>query len=90
MENMSPAIDAYISRVDGCPCGESTIHLYHVADSTEQQQVQEKLLVFLKGFKVNREALCNFITNFSWFGRLEKTIYGTWSTILCFRPPMLL
>lgn len=45
-ENMSLAIDACIHRVNGCPCGDSVIHLYRSADSTEQQEVREKLLVF--------------------------------------------
>ena len=43
------AIDADISRVDGCACGDTTIHLYRGAESN--QNVREKLLVFLKGSK---------------------------------------
>ena len=56
-ENMSLAIDAYIHRVNGCPCGDSVIHLYRGADSTEQQEVREKLLVFLKGSNYSKSAL---------------------------------
>ena len=32
-ENLSRAITAYISRVNGCPCGDTTIQLYRGADS---------------------------------------------------------
>ena len=56
-ENMELAIEAYINRVNGCPCGESPIHLYHGVDSTEQQEMSEKLLIFLKGSNVKKEAL---------------------------------
>ena len=56
-ENMSLAIDAYIHRVNGCPCGDSVIHLYRGADSTEQQEIREKLLVFLKGSNRSKSAL---------------------------------
>lgn len=38
-ENMSLAVDAYISRVNGCPCGDTEIQLYHGPDSSEQQVV---------------------------------------------------
>ena len=58
-ENMNLAVDAYISRVDGCPCGNSKIYLFRGADSSEQQLQQEKLLVFLKGTKEKKEALAN-------------------------------
>ncbi len=56
-QNMALAIEAYIQRVDGCPCGESQIHLYCGADSSEQQEVREKLLVFLKGSNISKESL---------------------------------
>ena len=36
---MSMAIDAYISRVDGYPCGHTEIKLYKGADSTESQLI---------------------------------------------------
>ena len=41
-ENMNLAVDAYISRVDGCPCGNSIINLFRGADSSEQQLQREK------------------------------------------------
>jgi len=56
-ENMSLAIDAYIHRVNGFPCGDSVIHLYRCADSAEQQEICEKLLVFLKGSNRSKSAL---------------------------------
>ena len=49
--NLSIAIDAYISRVDGCCCGDTTIHLYKGAESCVSKVDREKLLVFLKGSK---------------------------------------
>ena len=48
-ENLSFAIDAYISRVDGCPCGSTIIKLYKGPDSTTRQKIRSKLTVFLKG-----------------------------------------
>ena len=56
-QNMNLAIDAYISRVDGCPCGTSKIHLYRGADSSEQQKLRKKLLIFLKSSNTKKEAL---------------------------------
>ena len=51
------AIDAYISRVDGCDCGDTSIRLYRGAECTTRQEVREKLLVFLKGAKKAKEVL---------------------------------
>lgn len=36
-ENLSLAIDAYIHRVDNCPCGETFIHLYKEPPSDDYQ-----------------------------------------------------
>lgn len=55
--NLSLATDAYISRVDGCPCGQTNIHLYRGVDTSEHLEVHEKLLVFLKGSKSSKESL---------------------------------
>ena len=55
--NLDLAINAYLSRVDGCPFGKTVNHLYKGADSSLQQLRREKLLVFLKGSKKKREAL---------------------------------
>jgi hypothetical protein len=49
--NLSLAIDAYISRVDGCPCGETKINLYGGSDSTNMQSICSNLGIFLKGSK---------------------------------------
>ena len=56
-ENMNLAIEAYINRVNGCPCGETVINLYRGADSSEQQETREKLLVFLKGSLAKKKHL---------------------------------
>ena len=56
-ENLSLAIDAYISRVDGCPCGDTTIKLYKGPDSTTCQKMRSKLTVFLKGSNKRKEEL---------------------------------
>ena len=57
-DNMDSAIETYINRVDGCPCGDSVICLFRGADSTEQQKIQDKLLVFLKASNASKKALC--------------------------------
>ncbi len=54
--NMELAMDAYISRVDGCPCGDTVIQLYKGAISDIQAK-REKLLIFLKGSKAQKKAL---------------------------------
>ena len=41
-ENLDLAITAYISRVDGCPCGETTIRLFRGSDSCTYQDMQKK------------------------------------------------
>ena len=56
-ENLNLAITAYISRVSGCPCGDSNILLYRGADSTSLQAVTSYLDTFLKGSKKQKEAL---------------------------------
>ena len=57
-ENLSRAITAYISRVNGCPCGDTTIQLYCGADSTsEYLMMRPHLLTFLKGSKAAKEKM---------------------------------
>ena len=56
-ENMNLAIDAYISRVNLSPCGDTVIQLYHGADSKEDQEIRKKLLIFLKGSSSNKKSL---------------------------------
>ena len=57
IENLHLAIDAYISRVDGCPCGTTTISLYKGADSAHYQTMHDKLHIFLKGTMQAKQAL---------------------------------
>ena len=56
-ENLELAIAAYISCVDGCPCGDSNIMLFRGCDSQENQVKNEKLSIFLKGSKRAKEKL---------------------------------
>ena len=57
-ENLSQAITAYIRRVNGCPCGDTTIQLYRGADSTSEYQIMRPhLFTFLKGSKAAKEKL---------------------------------
>ena len=56
-DNMNLAIDAYISRVDRCPCGDTEICLYRGPDSSERQEVRDELLIFLKGSNKAKKAL---------------------------------
>ena len=55
--NLSLATDAYISRVDGCSCGQASIHLYRGVDTSEHLEVHQELLTFLKGSKLSKESL---------------------------------
>ena len=48
-ENLALAINAYISWVDGCPCGDTVIRLYEGSDSEFYQNISSSLEVFLKG-----------------------------------------
>lgn len=56
-KNLNLAIAAYISRVDGCPCGDTNIRLYRGADTSEHLQLRNKLLTFLKGSMAAKETL---------------------------------
>ena len=56
-ENLDLALCAYISRVDGCPCGESQIRLLKGSNSDSYQKINSNLVVFLKGSKKNKRAL---------------------------------
>lgn len=56
-QNLSLAISAYISRVDGCPCGDTTIKLYDGPIMEEHQDVSKKLDVFLKGSNEQKKLL---------------------------------
>ena len=56
-QNHLLAIEAYINRVNGCPCAGTEIQLFRWADSSTWQQKRGKLLIFLKGTKEHREGL---------------------------------
>ena len=55
--NMDLATDVYLTRVDGSPCGETTIRLFKGADSSERQRIRPYLIQYLKGSNIQREAL---------------------------------
>ena len=55
--NLELAIAAYISRVSGCKCGDTTISLYE-GDKTDDRQGKRDLLnIFLKGSQVAKDTL---------------------------------
>ena len=58
-ESLSLAIAAYINRVNGCSCGETTMQLYRGADAGNSEHIQARahLLTFLKGTRAAREKL---------------------------------
>ena len=56
-ENLHLAIEAYISRVDGCRCGDATIKLYKGFESEEHHAISETLEIFLKGSNKQKEVL---------------------------------
>ncbi len=55
--NMNLATDVYINRVNECSCGDTLIHLYRGADSSEQQTTRAYILQYLKGSKQQVEKL---------------------------------
>ncbi len=46
-----------MNRVNGCPCGETNIHLFKGADSTTDQENRKYILIFLKGTIAQKKAL---------------------------------
>ena len=56
-ENLSSAIDIYISRVDKAPCAGTEINLYRGSDSSSYQKENELVKIFLKGSKASKEKL---------------------------------
>ena len=56
-KNMDLAIEAYISRVNHCRCGNSSIHLFRGADASVHLGTRDELLTFLKGSKSAKESL---------------------------------
>ena len=54
-QNLSTAIDVYIQRCDGAPCGRTEIHLYKGAQCDMSKR--ENLLLYLKGTKAQQRKL---------------------------------
>lgn len=48
-QNLSDAIDVYISRVNKCPCADTVVHLYKGTESSEIQGLRTMVKTFLKG-----------------------------------------
>lgn len=51
------AAHIYIERVNHCPCGDTYIHIFKGADSTELQKKRTKLMTFLKGSQKKKDEL---------------------------------
>ena len=58
-QNLNLAIAAYINRVNGCPCGDTNIHLYRGADAADSEHLQTRvnLITFLKGSRAAKYKL---------------------------------
>ncbi|XP_068757506.1 uncharacterized protein [Montipora capricornis] len=48
-QNLSDAIDVYLSRLNKCPCADTVIDLYKGTDSAEKQKLRTIVKTFLKG-----------------------------------------
>ena len=73
-QNMELAIEAYMSRVNHCPCGDTVIHLFKGANSKEQQRIREKLQIFLKGSQKRKHELQQEIHDlYAWFESVWAT-----------------
>ena len=55
--NLELATDVYIECVNCCPCGQTVIHLYRGADSSDLQERRKDLNIFLKGSRKKKEQL---------------------------------
>lgn len=58
-DNLSSAIDVYLSRVDKAPCAETEIHLFRGADSSNHQHKNKLVVTFLKGTKEAKKRVEN-------------------------------
>ena len=56
-QNMLDAVDAYVSRVNGSPCGDTTIHLFPGPESKTNQEFGEKVRISLHGKKEKKDTL---------------------------------
>ena len=70
-ENMSAAVDQYISRVDGKPCMRTKIHLMRASENHIFVTRRQQLLTLLKGSKREKESL----------KLAHPTLYGYFSEI---------
>ena len=80
--NMELAMDVYISRVNHSPCGDTQIHLFKGADSTELQEQRQHLQVFLKGSQKKEELRREKPTLYSYFDKV-------WTVKNCHQVPDL-
>ena len=55
--NLELATDVYIECVNCCPYGQTVIHLYRGADSSDLQERRKDLNIFLKGSRKKKEQL---------------------------------
>ena len=55
--NLELAADVYIKRVNGCPCGQTVIHLDRGANSSHLREKRNDLTIFLKGSKKKKRQL---------------------------------
>ena len=69
-QNLAVAISAYISRVDGCPCGNTTIKLFEGSTVEEYHNTSKKLEIFLKGSIKQKKTLQR--ENASLFSHFQK------------------
>ena len=58
-ENLNLAMTAYISRVNGCPCGDTFIQLFRGSDLSQFQKINASLEIFLKGSMKQKHDLHN-------------------------------
>ena len=94
MQNLMSAAEVYIQRCNKAPCGDTEIHLYLGADSSELQNRRERLLKFLKGSQKEKVKLQKENPEeYSSFESLERegTAYGKncFTTICVFPAPLL-
>ena len=58
-ENLSSAIDVYLSRVDKAPCAGTAINLFRGADSIKYQRENDFVITFVKGTAAAKKKLEN-------------------------------
>ena len=57
--NMELATEVYINWVNNSPCGDTNISLFEGPDSTELQNLREKVLLFLKSSRLSNKIFYN-------------------------------